>query len=183
MYEVEVKLPCDPATIRPRLIERGFEPEGVFLQTDRYFASPLRDFASTDEALRVRHIEEKGSSASRVELTYKGPRLPGSTKTRVEECILVDDEEALVNILEALDFTYVATVEKHRERLNREDMTATLDRVTDLGAFIELEVVVPEVSTDVAADRIDEELDVLGFDSSDVIESTYLELLLENSSE
>ena len=47
-------------------------------QVDRYFAHPCRDFARTDEALRLRRDGDD------VAITWKGPRIDAATKTRRE---------------------------------------------------------------------------------------------------
>src|SRR5690606_38191638 len=51
---------------------------GVQTQRDVYYNHPARDFATTDEALRLRTV---GDSTV---VTYKGAKLPGPTKTRRE---------------------------------------------------------------------------------------------------
>lgn len=54
MYEVEVKLRADRETVRARLAEAGAVREARVTQVDTYYDAPHRDFAETDEALRIR---------------------------------------------------------------------------------------------------------------------------------
>ena len=55
MFEVEIKLPADVESVRDRLRDAGAERRDARLQRDSYYDAPHRDFAETDEALRVRH--------------------------------------------------------------------------------------------------------------------------------
>ena len=79
MYEVEQKYPvADVKAIEDRLGRLGASWHGTAEQVDRYFNHPSRDFAVTDEALRLR------STAAGVAITWKGPRLDATAKTRRE---------------------------------------------------------------------------------------------------
>src|SRR5947209_14317097 len=79
---------------------------------DRYFNAPDRDFAQTDEALRIRSIGTKNF------ITYKGPKTDAQTKTRTElEIPLPEGVEARDNfqqLLGHLKYRFVALVEKRR---------------------------------------------------------------------
>src|SRR3954468_18985093 len=78
-YEVEQKhRVTDEAALMARLRESGGHLETSIEQSDQYFAHPCRDFAKTDEALRIRKVEAKAF------VTYKGPKLDTTTKTRRE---------------------------------------------------------------------------------------------------
>lgn len=62
MIEVEVKAHVsDFKGVKQRLIEIGAERIGEEHQEDTYFNAPHRDFAKTDEALRIREIPEGNS--------------------------------------------------------------------------------------------------------------------------
>ncbi len=78
-YEVERKfrLPASQAFTEQVTRLGGTFSEPV-VQIDRYFAHPSRDFAATDEALRIR------TSGECSWLTYKGPKIDSTTKTRRE---------------------------------------------------------------------------------------------------
>ena len=71
MYEVELKVRADHDAVRERLAAVDAAPRGAVVQRDTYYDAPHRDFAETDEALRVRRVETEGDVESR--LTYKGP--------------------------------------------------------------------------------------------------------------
>ena len=77
--EVEQKFRVDDlAALQRRLAELGARPGETQIQVDCYYAHPTRDFAATDEALRLRRIGPSNY------ITYKGPKLDETTKTRRE---------------------------------------------------------------------------------------------------
>ena len=109
-----------------------------------YLRHPAHDIAQTNEALRVRPI----GAENRV--TYKGPKLPGPTKTREEIEILFDEGDAsvpsdLARLFENLGFQPVATVRKRRTtfHLSRppHGIEVSLDRAEGLGDFAEIEAI------------------------------------------
>lgn len=78
-YEVEQKFWVDDLrAVERELAQLGVRLGEVIEQVDCYFAHPARDFAETDEALRIRR------SGSDCFLTYKGPKIDATTKTRQE---------------------------------------------------------------------------------------------------
>ena len=78
-YEVEQKFPlADAAEAERKLVALGGPFSDPVEQVDRYFGHPARDFAKTDEALRIRRIGQENR------ITYKGPKLDAATKTRRE---------------------------------------------------------------------------------------------------
>lgn len=123
MYEVEQKYPvADVAAFEVRLAGAAARWHGVVEQVDRYFGHPSRDFAATDEALRLR------STAEGVVITWKGPRLDATAKTRREiELPLAEAAVPAAAVAEAaVPVTAVA------EAAVRASPQATLDRWTDL---------------------------------------------------
>src|SRR5690349_3622431 len=112
-YEVEQKhRVTDEAELVARLQERGIHLEKPIEQSDQYFAHPCRDFAATDEALRIRIVGDKSF------VTYKGPKLDTTTKTRHEIELALDPADRagsqFASLLAFLGFTPVALVRKRR---------------------------------------------------------------------
>jgi adenylate cyclase class 2 len=179
MYEVEVKLPADHDAIRARLADLDAESRGTVVQHDTYYDAPHRAFADADEALRLRRVNHGDGSLdepSETYITYKGPLVDADSKTRREHETGVDDGETMDAVLRALDFEPAAVVEKERERFRVAGFTVTLDAVTDLGEYVEVET----ESTDVDAAR-EGAFDLvrdLGLDPDDQIRTSYLGLLL-----
>ncbi|MFN3384846.1 MAG: class IV adenylate cyclase [Archaeoglobaceae archaeon] len=136
-------------------------------ECDLYFSHPCRDFAKTDEALRLR-IEKK------VKMTYKGPKIDDETKTREEVNVLVDNFENAVKLLELLGFKKFRWVKKVRKIFVLDNAIICVDQVEDLGDFIEIEV--QEFSD---KGKIFEIAEMLGYSKEESIRSSYLELILE----
>lgn len=118
------------ATLRQALQEQAtyIDRRG---QVDTYFAHPCRDLVALDEALRLRQ------SGTALEITYKGPRQGGELKTRPETNVGVQGDAA--GLLQALGFTPVARLTKHRERWKMSRVEVAIDHVPGLGWFVELE--------------------------------------------
>ena len=177
MYEVEVKVRADHERVRDRLQDAEAAEIGSVEQEDTYYNAPHRDFAATDEALRIRR--ETAAEHTTANLTYKGPLVDRDSKTRKEIETTVGSTTAMDRILDALGFAPVATVHKHRERFGIEDFTITLDSVEELGEFLEIEAEAPEEEIDTTRQEAFEVLRKLDLDPEDQIRTSYLELVLE----
>jgi adenylate cyclase class 2 len=181
VYEVELKLSADHDDVRPRLAAAGADSLGAVVQRDTYYDAPHRDFATTDEALRVRRVDFEDTTEARV--TYKGPLVDDSSKTRREHETGVEDGETMAAVLEELGFSPAATVEKRRERFALDGHTVTLDAVTGLGEFVEVEGEATESEVEAVRESVYAVVRSLGLDPDDQIRTSYLELLLADSSE
>ena len=175
MFEVECKVRAHHDSVRSRLERLGCERIESVTQEDTYYDAPDRDFAETDEALRVR--EERAGEATETLLTYKGPLVDTESKTREEAETAVTDPDAIRSILGGLGYEPAATVEKERDRYSLDGVTVTLDSVEGLGEFVEAEL---ETETDVEAarERVQAVLERLGLDPDEGIRTSYLGLLL-----
>ena len=154
-YEVELKFPItDPSAVLRQLQSLGAVTQGEVQQTDRYFSHPVRQFAQTDEAFRLRSEGEANC------LTYKGPLLDRETKTRQEiELDVAGGAEAAQRawaLLRALGFEDVYSVHKIRQTLtlnrNGRAFTLAIDRVADLGEFLEIETLADASTWEAARD-------------------------------
>lgn len=181
VYEVELKVPADHGAVRERLDAHGATHRGTVRQVDTYFDAPHRDFAETDEAVRLRR--ESCAGEERSLLAYKGPLVEAASKTREEHETTVADGDEARAIAEALGFTVAATVGKDREVYALDGYTVTLDAVDDLGEFVEVETTVDRADDD----PIDIEraragaiavLRRLGLDQDEQIRASYLSLCL-----
>lgn len=184
MYEVEVKVRAEHASVRDALDAVGATRVETVEQEDTYYDAPDRDFAQTDEALRVREersarTRSEGGEAETTDtrLTYKGPLVDSDSKTREEAETAVVDPAALRSILDGLGYEPAATVRKERERYTLDGITVTLDAVDGLGEFVEAELDT-EGDIDTARDRVFTVLDDLGLDTDEQIRTSYLGLLL-----
>lgn len=149
------------------------------LQVDTYFRHPARDFAQTDEALRIRQVGEANC------ITYKGPKIDKTTKTRREiELPLASGTEAaeqFAELLKALSFQPVAAVRKQRRTGEIEwqglCVEIALDEVERVGTFAELELASDEAGLERARACLVSLAAELGL--RHVERRSYLELLLE----
>ncbi len=181
-----MKVRADRDRVRERLAELGADRVDAVEQVDTYYDAPHREFAETDEALRVRRetVRSDGEEGdpgdeSFAELTYKGPLVEAESKTRREVETRVADGEAADAVFEALGFDPAATVRKDRERFALEEFTVTLDAVAGLGEFVEVETdVETEGDVEAAREGAYEVLRDLGLDPDDQIRTSYLGLLL-----
>ncbi len=180
MYlEVEQKFRVSDWTdLERRLVGLGAVIEEPVAQRDLYFAHPSRDFAQTDEALRIRRVGERNF------VTYKGPKLDSTTKTRRElELPLASGDEAaarFAELLAALGFRLVREVRKQRRRAivrwQGREIEAALDEVDGVGRFAELELQADEAEADTARALLASLAAELHLDRPE--RRSYLELLL-----
>lgn len=179
-FEVEQKYRSENLeALRERLAALGADFHSTVEQTDHYFRHPCRDFAVTDEALRIRLA---GDGAF---ITYKGPKLDSTTKTRKEiELPLHPGDprgERFAEVLAALGFSTVAVVRKVRRgfRIVRGEHTVegALDEVAGVGTFAELELMAGEEGLDEAKKVIGDLGAQLGLGPTE--RRSYLELLLD----
>ena len=203
MYEVEQKYPlADVSAVEVALARLGATWHGTAEQVDRYFNHPSRDFAVTDEALRLRRTDDT------LAITWKGPRLDATAKTRREiELPLVEaavsaaarveaavpaaarveaaDHAALdrwTELLEALGFRQVREVRKRRRLATVAWQGAAIeiaiDHVAGLGVFVELELQTDAAGIAAAATRIESLAEELGCANPE--RRSYLEMLVAN---
>lgn len=174
MIEVELKFRVDSLQkVKERLISLGARLLRSGEEVDIYLQHPCRDFGRTDEALRVRFLNDK------VTLTYKGPRYYSAGKARVESNVVVEGD--VVELLRNLGFKEFARLEKRREVYLLEEFAVYLDEVKGLGNFVEVELVVSnEGLIEEAAGRILELAPRLDLSKDNIVGKTYLELFLSS---
>lgn len=178
-YEVEQKFRvADAGALEARLTAMQAKIHKPSLQVDIYYAHPCRDFSQTDEALRIRREGDQSW------ITYKGPKLDKTTKTRHEIDLALpsaDEEDGFGSLLEALGFTKVREVRKHRRKVELtwqgQEVDAALDEVEGLGTFIELEILTSQDKMEAAKRCLGELARHLELGQSE--RRSYLELLLD----
>ncbi|MEZ6058562.1 MAG: class IV adenylate cyclase [Planctomycetaceae bacterium] len=179
-YEVEMKFPL-PSTggVLAKLEGLGALPIGSVAQRDRYFAHPTRDFGRTDEAFRIRTSGEKNC------VTYKGPLLDRTTKTRQEIEINFESGSESAHrmwaMLRALGFEEVRTVEKSRQQYELKwggrEFTLAIDTVKHLGDYIEIETMAQSNDWEQARDTTLALAELLQLGATE--RRSYLQILLE----
>lgn len=181
-YEVELKFPIqNAAPLIDRLEALGARRGSPARQVDRYFAHPSRNFAETDEALRLR------TEGMLNYLTYKGPLLDAITKSRQELELPVEADEVGAQrawaLLRALGFEEVRAVRKERLPFGLQaegrDFVVALDSVEGLGDFIEIETLAGPDDWESARDAALRLAAQLQLTESE--RRSYLQLLLERT--
>ena len=151
-YEVEIKFRTDTAghaELVRRLGALGAESSLACEQEDIYLSHPVRDFAATGEALRLRREGETNW------VTYKGPRHTGPTKTREEIEVAIAAgtnarHQQMRRIWELLGFRPVAILHKRRHAFRLDhggrSLAVVLDLAQGLGAFAEVETIAADAA-------------------------------------
>jgi adenylate cyclase class 2 len=171
MLEIELKVRVDAlGPVRQRLQQLNAEFSGRVHEHDIYYNGSHRNFATTDEALRVRYAGGKAV------VTYKGAKLKNlGLKAREELNTEVESGEVFGEILARLGFLKTAEVNKWREHYRYGNASIALDEVEHLGTFVEIEVIA-DTKTKAAQKRIETIKKELGI-TGEAILASYLELL------
>ncbi len=166
--EVEIKAKANNKIISYIRKRMGI-PE-ILIQRDIYYDHPCKDYAESDEAVRVRYENDE------VFITYKGPKIDRTTKTREEIEFQVPDGENAESFLERLGFIKKIEVVKERRLYHYEGMEICLDDVKGLGKFIEIE---KQGEPDVERPKVLELAKEMGL--KELITLSYMEMLMESS--
>jgi adenylate cyclase, class 2 len=158
LWEVEQKFHLeDEPAMEAALQELDFEICGIEQHHDTYWQHPAKDFRKSDEAFRIRRINDIAC------MTYKGPReVTATVKTReeIELDINASQYEQWLRMLGLLGFQPQPAVVKSRHlyRSTRPEwhgIVVAVDHVEQLGAFVEIEQLVSSSEQlDVARGRI-----------------------------
>ncbi len=180
-YEIEQKYRLDDLeAFRSALAIEGATALHVQQHRDTYYNHPCRDFATTNEALRVRRVDEQPL------ITYKGAKLASAIKTRIElEWPLGPGDasgEKTESLLQYLGFRRVAEVSKRRESFQATDpqsgllLTITIDQVDEVGQFAEVECVATADQMQIAQQAVQTMAQRLGLKAPEP--RSYLRMLL-----
>lgn len=156
MYEVELKFPLiDAEPVLRELDLCGASETRSVEQSDLYFNHPARDFADSDEALRIRSVGDEHW------VTYKGPVVDKQTKTRREIEVSLAGADAcrqFAEMLRLLGFRPVREVRKRRRLLELawqdRRVEVAFDQVAGLGGFLEIETLADESTRSAAVAAI-----------------------------
>ena len=173
LFEVEIKAKIrNISRIKEKINELGAIQKKIINMEDIYFKHPNRDFAITDEALRIRITENMKF------LTYKGPKIDKLTKTREEIEISIENSDKLKIILKKLGFIEVPKIKKQREIYEINDISICFDDVEFIGKFIEIETSAKDEQERVEKlDKLINFAKKIGIEQKDFIRKSYLELV------
>lgn len=157
----------DPSRSLAVCRDLGTEDEGTLMQRDTYFAVPQG---------RLKLREEPGVPATLI--AYERPDLPGSKESRYHLVEVPDPDSMRAALASVLGITVV--VSKSRRLFIHGNVRIHLDRVKDLGDFIEFEAVAGE-GTDPGefVDRLDSLRERFAIRDEDLLRESYSDLLPE----
>lgn len=136
--EIEAKLKVDsPMEVQQKLIGLGAEFLAEQVQTDYFFDDPGGVLTAADRALRLRR--QAVGDKERFFLTYKGAKEKDNFKKRRELEIEILEAGRMEELLSALGYEKVLTVQKKRSVWKYGGCSVALDRLPLLGNFVEIE--------------------------------------------
>jgi len=179
-FEIEIKVRVQALEpIEERLLANNAKLIADQDEHDIYFNAPHKDFAVTDEALRLRYVENQKCGKNMPPcITYKGAKV-GLTGIKAREEIIVDlsSGENFALILERLGFRKTADVNKHRKIYRVPGAIVTLDKIDGIGVFSEIEAD-GGLSEEESVATIDKIAEMAGIKGERLTKS-YLEIVLE----
>ena len=177
MLEIEVKIKVNLKETELKLESFGFLKGTSVYEKDTYFNGKLQDLKKADKALRIREHKDLDTGHIKYVLNYKGPKLDDITMTREESQFEVPSFEVGKTVLNGLGYFEAGGVEKHRIHYKKDGITCCLDTVTNLGEFLEIEIMSGKEDYDASIGRIRSLLGDLGLDMSMTIRHSYLSML------
>ena len=161
--EVKIRYPAGADAARQTIEAHGYQlTEPCTLETDQLFERSGDELRRSGRLLRLRR------AGDRAMVTYKGPASGGQYKSREEIEFNVSDADALIQVLDRLEYSPSFRYEKYRTKFARpnEPGFITVDE-TPIGVFLELEG--PPEWIDRTAAR-------LGFSPADYLTASYASL-------
>ena len=190
MLEIELKAFVDTEffqDLEKKILAQNFYFVQMLEESDHYFNAPDRNFAESDEALRIR--EQRSGLSEQTMLTYKGAKVDPLSNTRVEIETKISNAADMQRILNSLGYKSVLTVEKKRREFRGtaefSQVNICLDQLAGLGYFIEIEYCaesdISQKEGESIRDRLLSLLDLLGIPRANLTRKSYLELLIERA--
>ncbi|MBT4192681.1 MAG: class IV adenylate cyclase [Candidatus Diapherotrites archaeon] len=160
--EVEIKAKCDETRfeeIKNKLIELGGTKEKDKHQIDQYYNLPHEDLRGTKRYVRVR---QEGEGAILAFHENVNESLTNEYETRAS------DNKMLETILAKFGLTKLGLIDKYREKFKLNEFEICLDRVKDIGTFVEIETDGDESNCDIKRQECIDLLNTLGLNESDL---------------
>jgi adenylate cyclase class 2 len=179
--EIEIKIPLDEDIFFK--VKEKLQKIAKFVkkskQIDEYFTPAHRDFVEPKFPFEWLSIRKRGN---KIILNYKHyyPENVEVTTHCDEFETEIKDPEQLEKIFSVLDFKKLVTVEKERETyICNDEFEIVLDKVKDLGFFIEIEAIKDFGSIENTREKLFEFAKNLGIDVSKTDKRGYPYLLMK----
>jgi len=178
--EIEIKAKVNNlAKLRKQVLNLGAKKIKNKHQVDLYLSPPHKSFFNTCYYLRVRQDLINKTASFDYHILKSSGQYSVSKETEVE----VKNGKVLLKILKELDFTEICVIDKKREVFQYQDFEIVLDKVKNLGNFIEVELKGSFRNREKHKNRIIEILDKLGVKSNQYCKNGgYVELWAEKYS-
>lgn len=177
MFEVEVKAKIiDFNSIIDKLASLDCTLSCPLVQKDRIFlhsSLKFEDIKRGDSVIRIRD--------SNGEITLNLKKQLSNELANFEEQTIISDIDSMVQVLQALGFVQVLSLEKTRRKTKYKDLEICLDRVEGLGDFIEVEKLCKDGDSDKIQDELFKFLESLGVKKSDRVFKGYDSLIFEKN--
>jgi len=135
--EIEIKVRLQGVDKLVSFLQENATYSGEDYQKDVYYSPAHRNFLEVEPVAEWLRVRGNGTGS----VTYKKWHYDESGKSNYcdEYETEVGDTAQFAKILEVLDFNVIATVEKTRRSWRHKDYEVSIDSVTDLGDFVEVE--------------------------------------------
>lgn len=142
MIEVEIKLPIkDENKIVNKLIDMGYQECSYVQEIDSYYDSHDNAIRKHDKAMRIRKVIDLNSMEENSLFTFKGKKKDTITMSRDEYETEISSADNMDKILAELGYYVVKPqVIKLRREYVKDSVHACVDKVENLGDFLELEI-------------------------------------------
>lgn len=182
MIEVEIKLAVsNSSAMCEKLIDRGFYKSSELIEEDYYFDDSEDRIRTSDQAFRVRIINNLVNENRESCITFKGKKLDQISVTREELETKIEDPEMAIKILKCIGFSVIPPiVRKHRCEYKKDDITVCIDHVENLGDFMEFEWLISEesrLSKEQALESLQRLIEELGLSMQNSTRNSYLSML------
>jgi adenylate cyclase class 2 len=161
MREIEIKLEVDSfERVRDRLLKKGWIPIEKLHQADFIYVNngiSFKEIKSGTPVTRLR-VQDKSKYFLNVKVSQS------SELDCIEHESQVDNAIEVKKILKLLGLNEVMRVSKHRETGTLDDYTVCLDKVDDLGSFVEFEALISDTRSDMGVVRAKMLTDITALD-------------------
>ena len=171
--EVELKFKInDKKSFLNKLKDKGIVMSNSKKQFDKIYMLKGKDFKDLKRGETVIRIRKENGN-----LTTTIKKYVDGIKDRQEVECSITDVDSFAEFLELLDFRLLVEVVKERCIGHFLGANITLDSVYKLGDFSEIEIVSKENDVSMARKQVEEIANILGLDSSNLVELPYDEMI------
>lgn len=168
-FEVELRAPINESNIAQ--VKNVAKYIATSKEIDKYFR--VRRDPKLSWVTRIRSKEDKYF------LTYKSDKRGEGKWSEVEIEISKHEAENLELFFLENDFVIDLEIEKNRESYTFKNLSINIDDITNLGTYVEAEIITSEVDIDRGRTEIMEFFELIGIEPSTITNSGYVKLLKE----